>query len=252
MGLFDEPDNEVYRLAKGGTLALLDTVHKADTRGTSALDAHKSQERPCDAVRAYLDESFLGPFLRSDNQIPYAENAAVLGTYVAFLDHELEKGASHATRLHQTHLKLLVYVAAIEAEAPLAVFGNGLEFLGGKRPSFSFDIYGGKPSANKKLEAVGHALKNVAAPAAFQDLYERLRQLVDPVLRNAIAHATYRIDSRDERVDFWNRGKLVMSRSFKEADTMYRDAGSYQQGFVAAVSEFARAIHPECPYVWHP
>ena len=249
MGLFDEPDNEVYRLTKLGTLALLEAVNKADTRGASAL---ASQERPCDAVRAYLDASFLGPFLRSDNRIPYAENAGVLGTYVNFLDHELARGASHATILHQTHLKLLVYVAAIEAEAPLAAFGNGLEFLGGKRPNFNFDIYGEKPSANKKLEAVGHALKGVAVPAAFQALYKRLRQLVDPVLRNAIAHATYRVHSRDERVDFWNRGKIEASRTFNEVDDMYRDAGGYQQGFVAAVSEFARAIHPECPYVWHP
>jgi hypothetical protein len=249
MGLFGEPDDEVYRLTKLGTLALLAAVHKADTSGASAL---ASQKRPCDAVRAYLDASFLGPFLRSDNRIPYAENAGVLGTYVDFLDHELAKGALHATSVHQTHLKLLVYVAAIEAEAPLSVFGNALEFLGGKRPNFSFDIYGEEPSANKKLEAVGHALKGVAAPAAFRTLYKRLRKLADPGLRNAIAHATYRVHSGDERVDFWNRGKLKASRTFKEVDAMYREAGSYQQGFVAGVSEFAMAIHPECPYVWHP
>jgi hypothetical protein len=249
MSLFDEPDNEVYRLTKRGTLALLDAVNKADTRGASAL---ASQERPCDAVRAYLDASFLGPFLRSGERIPYAENAGVLGTYVGFLYHELAKGAPHATRLHQTHLKLLVYVAAIEAEAPLSVFGNGLEFLGGKRRDFDFGIYGKQPSASTKLEAVGRARESVAVPVAFQSLYERLRQLVDRVLRNAIAHATYRVHSHDERVDFWNRGQLEASRTFKEVDDMYRDAQSYQQGFVAAVSDFARAIHPECPYVWQP
>ena len=128
MGLFDEPDNEVYRLAKSGTLALLEAVNKADTVAASALG---SKERPCDAVKAYLDASFLGPFLRSGEQIPYAENAGVLGTFVAFLDHELKRGASHATRLHQTHLKLLVYVQAIEADAPLSVFGNGSSSWGG-------------------------------------------------------------------------------------------------------------------------
>jgi hypothetical protein len=249
MGPFDEPDNEVYRLAKDGTLALLEAVNKADTVALSALG---SKERPCDAVKAHLDASFLGPFLRSGEQIPYAENAGVLGTYVAFLDHELKRGASHATRLHQTHLKLLVYVQAIEADAPLSVFGNGLEFLGRKRKDFDFGIYGEKPSASTKLDAVGSAREGVVVPEAFQTLYDRLRQLVDRVVRNAIAHSTYRVHSREERVDFWNRGKLEASRTFKQVEDMNRDAGCYQQGFVAAVSDFARAIHPECPYAWHP
>ncbi len=249
MGSFDETDNEVYHLTKRGTLALLDAVNKADTRGAGAL---ASQERACDAVSVYLDASLLGSFLRSGQRIPYAENAGVLGTYIDFLDRELARGALHATSLHQAHLKLLAYVAAIEAEAPLAVFGNGLKFLGGKRHSFDFGIYYREPSANTKLEAVGRAREGVAVPVAFQALYERLRRLIERGLRNAIAHATYRVHSDHEIVDFWNRGQLETSRTFKEIDDMYGDARSYQQGFVAAVGEFAGAIHPDCSYAWHP
>src|SRR5262249_23245800 len=148
MGPFDEPDDEVYRLSKSGTLALLDAVNKADTKGAAAL---ASKDRACDAVLAYLDASFLGSFLRSDH-IPFAENAGVLGTYINFLDHGLKTGATYATPLHQTHLKLLAYVVAIEADAPLAVFGNGLEFLAGKREGFDFGIYHEEPSANTKLK----------------------------------------------------------------------------------------------------
>jgi hypothetical protein len=250
MSLLGEPDNEVYRLTKSGTLALLEAVNKVDTKGASAL---ASKEKACDAVVAYLDASFLGSFIRSGQRIPYAENAGVLGTYIDFLDSELERGAPHATSLHQTHLKLLAYVAAIEAEAPLSLFGNALEFLGGRRQGFDFGIYHKELSANRKLEAVGRVLaQGVTGPAAFQTLYLRLQQLIDRDLRNAIAHATYRVLSDDQRVDIWNKGQLEGSRTFKEVDAMYRDARSYQQGFVAAVSKFAGAIHPDCPYAWHP
>jgi hypothetical protein len=249
MSSLDEPDNEVYRLAKSGTRALLAAVHQADTKASSAL---ASGQKACDAVVAYLDVSFLGAFLRSGQHIPYAENANVIGTYIDFLDHELARGATHATKLHQTHLKLHAYVAAIEAEAPLLLFGNALQFLSGRRQDFDFGIYYREPSANTKLEAVNRVREGAAVPEAFQNLYERLRQLIDRGLRNAIAHATYRVHTDHERVDFWNRGQLEASRSFREVDDMYRNARSYQWGFVAAVGEFARDIHPDCPYAWHP
>jgi hypothetical protein len=250
MGLLGEPENEVYRLTKSGTLALLDAVDEVDTKGASAL---ASKEQPCEAVSAYLDASFLGAFLRSGHRIPYAENAGVLGTYIDFLDHELAMGATHVTSLHQTHLKLLAYVVAIEAEAPLTLFGNGLEFLGGRRHDFKLGIYHAQSSAHAKVRALGLAIaKAPSVPAPFQRLYQRLSRLIDRDLRNAIAHATYRVHAEGQSVDFWNKGTLEASRTSEQVERMYRDARSYQQGFVAAVSEFCQGIHPACPYYWHP
>jgi len=250
MSPLGEPDNEVYRLTKSGTRALLEAVDTADTKASAAK---ASQDQPCDAVSAYLDTSFLGLFLRSGRLIPYAENAGELGTYIDYLESSLASGSPQATPLHKTHLKLLAYVAAIEAEAPLVLFGNGLEFLRGVRKDFDFGIHYNQSSANNKLNAVGLALARApVVPAAFQALYRRLRQLIDRDLRNAIAHATYRVHSDQQRVDIWSKGELIASRTLKEVHDAQRDARSFQQGFIAAVSEFADAIHPDCPYVWRP
>lgn len=252
MGVFDSPENAVYRVTRAGTLALLDAVDQADGKGGKAK---ASKTQPCEAVTAYLDVSFLGPFLRSGREIPYMANAGVLGTYIDFLDHELASGALHSTPLHQTYLKLLAYVTAVEAAAPLSLFGNCLEFLAGSRERFDFGIYYDKASATKKLEAVSAAMKGAAkkkVPTAFRDLHERLKQLIDPTLRNSIAHATYHVHSEHERVDLWNRGKLVKSRSFAEVDQLYQDARSYLVGFTAGIGDFAEKIHPDCPYAWHP
>jgi len=251
MGIFDDPDNAIYRATKAGTVALLQAVNQADVAGRKAKD---SKDRPCDAVTAYLDASFLGPFLRSGQEIPYAENAGVLGTYIDFLDSELERGASHATHLHQTHLKLLAYVTAIEATAPLSLFGNCLEYLGGGRTEFDWGIYYDLPSATRKLEAVNTAAKPVKSklPAEFMALHKRLRSLFDATYRNAIAHATYPVWPRGSGVDIWRKGKKVRTLDRTEVDQRYQESRFYLQAFFAGVGDFAEGIHPECPYAWHP
>lgn len=250
MNVFGDPDNAVFRVAKAGTLSLLTAVDRADKKGAKAK---ASKTHPPDAVRAYLDASFLGPFLRSE--VPYLENAGVLGTYIDFLDHELERGALHATPLHQVYLKLLAYVTAIEASAPLSLFGNCLEFLAGTRRHFNFGLYYGMPSANKKLEAVSAAVKSVGKgriPQAFSELHSELKKLINPTFRNAIAHATYRVRIDDGQVDIWKDGRLVESRTFAAVDQSYKDARCWLIGFTDAISDFARGIHPDCPYAWHP
>jgi hypothetical protein len=250
MNLLGEPDDDVYRLTKAGTLALFEAVNAVDTKGTVAKTA---KAHPCEAVVAYLDAAFLGSFLRSGQAIPYMANAGVLGTYIDFLDYELETGALHATPVHQAYLKLLAYVTAIEVAAPLELFGNSLEYLAGERATYDCGIYYELPSANKKLEKVSSTLKRVqAVPKPFLELHARLKTLIDPVFRNAIAHATYRVHSDQQRVEIWNRGELVQTRTFEQVDEAYRAARSYLQGFVAGVSDFADRIHPDCPFAWHP
>jgi len=249
MGLPDEPDNEIYRLTKNGTFALLKDVDAADTAGASAK---ASKAQACEAVSAYLDAAFLGSFLRGSKDIPFAENAGVLGTYIDFLDHEVERGATHATRIHQVHLKPLAYVTAIEAAVPLALFGNCLEFLSGKRVPFDFGIYD-SPSAYTRLQQVGGALARAgSAPTQFVALYSGLEKLIDRTLRNAIAHAAYRVEPDTGTVDVWAKGKYLKSFTFVQIDEFYRDARCYLQGFMRGVRDFAYQIHDECPYVWHP
>ena len=250
MSLLGEPDNAVYRLAKAGTRALLDAVDAADAKGAAAK---ASKALPCEAVKAYLEAAFLGPLLRSASEIPYAANAGVLGTYVEYLDGELARGAPHVTPGHQAHLKLLVYVLAIEASAPLSVYGNCLEFLARKRESFDFGIYYDKRSTAKKLDAVSSALEREGtAPQEFRALHGAMRELIDRELRNAVAHATYRVHPDREQVDIWDDGERTGSLTFEKVDQAYRDARGYQQGFVAGVSDFAARIHPDCPYAWRP
>ncbi len=249
---FSEPDNEVYILSRKGTLALLKAVDFADTKGAKAK---ASKPNPCEAVTAYLDTSFLGPFLRSGHEIPYMHNAGVLHTFINFLDSELKRGAVTTSPLHQAHLKLLAYVTAIEASAPLSVFGNCLEFLVKKRQRFDFGIYWDLPSARKKLEAVSAAKKGTplsALPKEYRRLHKRLNVLIDPTLRNAIAHATYRVIRAKQKVDIWKKGKAIKTLSFSEVDAWYKDAWYYQHGFTKGVSDFAYTIHPDCPYAWHP
>lgn len=79
MGVFDSLENAVYHVTRAGTLALLDAVDRADGKGGKA---RASKTQPCEAVAAYLVASFLGPFLRSGQEIPYMANAGVLGTYI--------------------------------------------------------------------------------------------------------------------------------------------------------------------------
>jgi hypothetical protein len=98
VNLLGEPENKVYGLSKAGTYALIRAVSAADTK---AADAMASKSRPCDAVIAYLDTAFLGRFLRSGKEIPFAQNAGEFGTYIDYLDHALARGAVHATLKHQ-------------------------------------------------------------------------------------------------------------------------------------------------------
>ena len=248
---FDEPDSEIYRLSREGTLALLNAVDSADKKGKKRK---ASKSKPCEAVVAYLDASFLGPFLRSGREIPYMHNAGILNTFIKYLDSQLKRGAVTTSQLHQAHLKLLAYVTAIEASAPLSVFGNCLQYLAGSRRKFNFGIYWDLPSARRRFEAVCVALKQAprsAVPREYRNLHRRLNQLINPTLRNSIAHATYRIISARQKVEIWKSGKPVRTISFSEVDILHKDAWYYQRGFIKAVEEFARAIHPECPYVWH-
>ena len=150
MELLGEPENNVYRVAKEGTCALLKAVSAADSVATKAMAAKAT---PCDSVIAYMDTAFLGPFLRSGKDIPYADNAGELGTYIDFLDHELARGAPHATSKHQVYLKLLAYLTIIEAAVPWALFGNGLQFLAGERPNFDLAIYDRLASAEHEQAA---------------------------------------------------------------------------------------------------
>ena len=71
------------------------------------------------------------------------------------------------------------------------------------------------------------------------------------MLRNAIAHATYKVERQGKIVRFWRKGKLTRSLSFSQVHDLYTDSLYYQQGFTKAVRDFAYGIHPECPYVWH-
>src|SRR5262245_1523014 len=120
MALFDAPANALYDVTREGTLALLEAVDRADQEG---VRAKASKIVPRDAVHAYLDASFLGPFLRSGREVPYMENAGVLAAFIGFIETERERGTGHTSMAQHTHLKLLAYVTAIEASAPLSVFG---------------------------------------------------------------------------------------------------------------------------------
>ena len=89
-GILDEPDNELYRLSKLGTTALLNAVNAADGKRPTPTNPATN---PCATVTAYLDTSFSGRFLRSGDEIPYAQNANALSTYIHFLDSRA--GAPH-------------------------------------------------------------------------------------------------------------------------------------------------------------
>lgn len=249
--MLGEPENALYRLAKGGTCALLQAVNAADSEATAAMLA---TAQPCDRVTVYLDTAFLGPFLRSGRDIPYGENAGEIGTYIDFLDHELARGATHATTKHQVYLKLLAYMTIVEAAVPWAVLGNSLEFLLKKRPRFELTIYDGFASASAKLENVTALLRRLAdPPEQFTAFHAALVALVDRELRNAIAHSTYRLDLRGERVELWKSlGQPLGARTFDDVTARYKDARSYLMGFFSGVKEFADQIDPDCPYAWHP
>jgi hypothetical protein len=251
VGLLGESKNEVYELSRVGTFALLRAVSAADTKAATAM---ASKPNPCDAVIAYLDAAFLGPFLRSGQEIPYAENAGELGTYIKYLDSELARGESHATLKLQTYLKLLAYVTAIEAPVPLAVFTNALRFLAGGSGGFDFAINHGAYSASQKLGRVTNALRTVSAPPGeFVALHARLAELCDSVLRNAVSHSTYRVRPDRKRVDVWKAiGGPSESRTFEQVAQAYEDARCYLLGFFARIGDFANQIHPDCPYAWYP
>ncbi len=246
-----ELDDRAYRVAKEGTCTLLRAVSVADTTAVAAMAAKPS---PCDKVTAFLDTAFLGPFLRSGRDIPYAENAGEIGTYIAFLDHELARGAVHATKKHQVYLKLLAYVTIIESAMPWAVLGNSLKFLAGEQPRFDIAIYDRLSSASQKLENVTSVLTRLAhPPAQFITLHAQLVALVDRELRNAIAHSTYRVDLPRERVELWKSlGQPLDPRTFEEVTARYEDARGYLIGFFAGIGEFAEQIDADCPYAWHP
>ena len=249
--LLGEPENEVYQLSKTGTRALLNAVSSADTKAAAAM---ASKSLASDAVVAYLDMAFLGPFLRSGKEIPFAENAGELGTYIEYLDRELSRGALHATFKHQTYLKLQAYVTAVEAPVPLAVFRNALRFLADGGGTFDFGINSDAHSAQAKLARVTRELRRVAStPAEFVALHSRLEALFDPLVRNAVSHSTYRVHGGQKRVDLWERmGASPTSRTFEEVAQAYEDARCYLMGFFSGVSEFAYEIHPDCPLVWSP
>ena len=249
MGLLDEPTDPTYVACRDGFSSLLRTVDKHDQQGAAAKSG--PYQNPCDAVLRYLDQAFLGQYYRSTRPF-FLHNATNLFNYIDYLQETQE----HRSILHETYLQLLAYLNFIETHDPLILIGNCLRFIETGDRGFDFDIFQARDSGRAKYNEVSTQVGGfqTSRPGVLGADFTQMVTALDPVfdrqLRNAIAHSSYTLRVRNQKVHTWDRSSWK-SYGFNDVAALYNSAYYYLVGFASAVEDFAEQLVPDCQYAWH-
>jgi hypothetical protein len=223
---------------------LLKAVDQRDERGSAA----KREGEPCDRVQGYLDESFLGAYFRNRQQRPFFfHNATNLHEYVEYVTEYLEP----RSEIHEIYLKLLTYVNFIETPDPLVLIGNCMAFLKCPRAGFNFSIYDRMASARGAYNDVvarsnGERVRRVL-PEETRAMLAALDGVFDSILRNAVAHNTYRLQTFDLKV--WE-GTDEKRYEFDDVRGLFESSYAYLDGFQWGVLDFRDLVGDECIFSW--